>query len=223
MKRILLALVLTLLCSSAVAQEVFKYVNDYLVITLRTGPSNQFKVEKTLGTGTRLTVIDETAENGYIKVRTDAGTEGWALIQYLVDEPVARLLLVTAQNKLAKLEKEHQQLQKRHKELSSQSGSTSKERDQLEQQADKLSKELASLKKVAARPLELESENKRLSSQMVELNNKLRITEEKNQALEDSEARQWFAIGAIVLFAGIFLGWVLPKLKPQRRDSWGGM
>lgn len=223
MKRILLALLLTLLCSTAIAQEVVKYVNDYLVITLRSGPGNQFKIEKTLGTGTRLTVLNETAENGYILVRTDGGTEGWALSQYLVDKPVARLLLTSAENKLAKLEKEHQQLLKRYNELSSQSDSTSKERDKLDQQSAKLSKELEALKKTAARPIELEKENQRLNELMIELNNKLRITEEKNAALEDSEARQWFAIGAIVLFAGILLGIILPKLKPQRRDSWGGM
>ena len=222
MKRLLLALFLTLLCSTAVAQEVVKYVNDYLVITLRSGPSNQFKVDKTLGTGTRLTVVNETAENGYILVRTDAGTEGWALTQYLVDEPVARLKLVTAESKLAKLEKQYASLKKEHKALNSDSTSTSKERDKLASQAAELSSALDKLKKTAARPLQLEKENSQLSQQVIELRNKLRITEEKNAALEDSEARQWFAIGAVVLFFGIILGLILPRLKPARRDSWGG-
>ncbi len=222
MKRLILVLLLTLFSGTSIAAEVVKYVNDYLVITLRSGPGNQFKIEKTLGTGTRLTVLEESEDGQYSKVRTGAGTEGWVLNQYLVSEPVARLLLEDAQKQLTKLQAEHKTLRQQFDELSQESSSVSKARNSLEKESEQLNRELEKLKKVAAKPIQLEADNKRLTSEVVELKNNLRLLEEKNTALEDSESRQWVVVGAVILFVGIILGLILPRLKPPRRDSWGG-
>ncbi len=223
MKHLLLTLLLLLFSTSVIAAEVIKYVNDHLLITLRSGPGSQFKIEKNLGSGTRVTILDESEDGHFSRVRTDKGLEGWVLNQYLVNKPVARQLLGQVQRELATLKKEHQTLQQRYSEISKEGENVTKERAELSRQVEALNIELVSLKKVAARPLQLESENSRLTDEMIELKNRLRTTEEKNEALEDSESRQWFAIGAVVLFFGIILGLILPKLKPRRSDSWGGI
>lgn len=220
MKRLLITLLLMFAMTGAAAAEVVKYVNDYLLITLRTGPGTQYKIEKNLPTGSRVTVLESSEDGNFSRVRTDKGQEGWVLSQYLVNKPVARLLLKQAQDELATMKQQHATLQQRHDELSKQSNAVGAERETLDQQVQQLSDELNTLKKVAARPLQLEKENDRLTEEMVELKNRLRLTEEKNAALEDSESRQWFAIGASVLFFGIILGLILPKLKPRRSDAW---
>ncbi|VAW86783.1 Exonuclease SbcC [hydrothermal vent metagenome] len=223
MKHLIFTLLLLLFSTSVVAAEVIKYVNDHLLITLRSGPGSQFKIEKNLGSGTRVTILAESEDGHFSQVRTDKGLEGWVLNQYLVNKPVARQLLGQAQQELATLKKEHQTLQQRYAETSEEGESITKERADLSKQVEALDAELETLRKVAARPLQLESENSRLTDEMIELKNRLRTTEEKNEALEDSESRQWFAIGAVVLFFGIILGLILPKLKPRRSDSWGGI
>jgi len=219
MKRLLIILLLMLASSGAVAAEVVKYVNDYLLITLRSGPGTQYKIEKNLPTGTRVTVLESSEDGNFSRVRTDKGQEGWALNQYLVSKPVARLLLKQAQDELATLKQQHARLQQTHDELSKQSSGVSDAKTKLDQQVQQLTDELTTLKKVAERPLQLEKENDRLTKETVELKNRLRLIEEKNAALEDSEARQWFAIGAFVLVLGIILGLLLPKLRPRRSDD----
>ncbi len=223
MKQLIFTLLLLLFGTGVVAAEVVKYVNDHLLITLRSGPGSQFKIEKNLGSGTRVTILEESEDGRFSRVRTDKGLEGWVLNQYLVNKPVARQLLGQAQRELATLKEEHQTLQQRYAESRKEGDNVAKERAGLSRQVEALSAELETLKKVAARPLQLESENSRLTDEMIELKNRLRTTEEKNEALEDSESRQWFAIGAVVLFFGIILGLILPKLKPRRSDSWGGI
>ncbi len=223
MKRLIFTLLLLLFASGTVAAEVVKYVNDYLLITLRSGPGSQFKIEKNLGSGTRLTILQQSEDGKFSLVRTDKGVEGWVLNQYLVNKPVARQLLGQVQRELATLKEQHQTLQQRHTEISDEKESITQERTALSEQLETTLHKLEALEEVAARPIQLESENSRLTSESVELKNRLRITEEKNRALEDSEARQWFAVGAVVLFLGIILGLIIPRLKPRRSDSWGGI
>ncbi len=222
MKRLIFSLLLALFSTGAIAAEVVKYVNDYLLINLRSGPSTEYKIDKRISSGTRVTILEDNGA-GYSRVRITGGLEGWVLNQYLVEQPVARLQLTKAQKDLGALQKKYSELKIQHNELSKQNKGTSNERGNLDKQVKKLSKELASLKKVAAKPIRLENENKQLISELVELKNSLRITEEKNAVLEDSEARQWFGVGAAVLFLGIILGLILPKLKSRRVDSWGGV
>ncbi|MCF6218114.1 MAG: TIGR04211 family SH3 domain-containing protein [Gammaproteobacteria bacterium] len=223
MKQLIFTLLLLFFTTGTVAAEVVKYVNDYLLITLRSGPGSQFKIEKNLGSGTQLTILQQSEDGKFSLVRTDKGVEGWVLNQYLVSKPVARQLLGQVQRELATLKEQYQTLQQRHAEVSDKKESITKERAVLSEQLETAHQKLETLEKVAARPLQLESENSRLTNEAVELRNRLRITEEKNRALEDSEARQWFAVGAVVLFLGIILGLIIPRLKPRRSDSWGGI
>ena len=67
-----------------------RYVSDNLTVPLRSGPSNGHRIlHRGLPSGTRLTVLGEDADAGFINIRTDRGTEGWIPTQYLVAEPIA--------------------------------------------------------------------------------------------------------------------------------------
>jgi len=220
MKKLTLALLLFTLASSAYSAEVTKYVSDELVITLRAGAGEQYKILRTLPSGTRLAVLETSDDKVYSRVRTARGNEGWVRNQYLVNTPVARLLLSDAQKRLATLEQQYNTLKQEHAALLDSSKSTRQQRDQLDSQHQALEQELTHLRKVAARPLELEGENSRLRDETIELKNRLRLAEEKSQTLEDSSERQWFAVGAAVLFFGIIMGLILPKLRSRKRGVW---
>jgi len=39
--------------------------------------------------------------------------------------------------------------------------------------------------------------------------------------MKDQSEKKWFALGASIVFLGIFLGWVLSRFKPRnRRSGW---
>ena len=89
MNRILpIGLLGILISFSAGAQEA--WVSDQFEVMLRTGPSTSNAIERVLGSGTALEVLETDSEAGYARVRTTAGTEGWVLSRYLMNEPSAR-------------------------------------------------------------------------------------------------------------------------------------
>lgn len=81
-KIILLIALLTALTAPAYAK--MQYVSDQLVITLRSGQGEEFRIIKHLSTGTPLEVL---AEDGpFLRVRTRDGTEGWVRKRYITSE-----------------------------------------------------------------------------------------------------------------------------------------
>lgn len=222
MIRLLIVCALLCVTASAAAADV-KYVTDNSPIMLRTGPSIQNKIIRTLSSGTALTILESPEGSEYARVRTESDLEGWVLTQYLVDEPTARLRLAAAETKLAKITQENESLKKELGGIKGQFQTTQTERNRLDNQSGKLQQELDELRKVAARPAELDRENREIKDELIAVKNDLRIAQEKNRTLESSAERQWFAIGAIVLFSGMALGLVIPKIRWRKRNMWSDL
>lgn len=215
MKILLLAMLLPLVTQAA---DVM-YVSDELRITLRTGQGNQHRIIKTLKSGTRLEVI-ERGDDGYVNVRAPDGTEGWALTQYLVSEPVARDKLAAAESKLAQAQTKLAELKQQLSQLQTERSKLEKNNAELESKSKELDKQVGHLKEVATRPIQLDKENKRLKEANVSLQNDLQLKNQENQVLKDKSDREWFVIGAAVLLGGIILGLIFPKLRLKKRTSW---
>ncbi len=214
MRIILLTLMLAV--ATAAAAET-NYVDDTLVITLRTGQGNAYQILRTLNSGTALEILGR--EDKYAHVRTPDGTEGWVLTQYLTPQPIARDRLIQAEQKLARFETENQQLKKDLATLRSEKRSVEGDHKQIAGTAEKLQAELERMKTVAARPMELEKQNQEMRQRLQELELHANIVSEENTALRDRANRDWFLAGAGVLFGGLLLGLVLPKLR--KRQGWG--
>ncbi len=222
MHRRLLITTLLGLCLSTSVTAASKYVSDELEITLRTGPSNEHKITRMLPSGTELRVMD--TDNGYSFVHAPKyNKEGWVLTRFLSGTPIARDRLAkaeetiktlksnssTAQTDLLALQEEHQVLQKKS--------------TQLEQQNQQLSGELARIKKTAANALHLDSENQRLSNTLATLESSHNALQQQAKELKDQREKDWFIAGAGVLFAGMILGLIIPKLRPRKKDRWGSL
>lgn len=206
-----------LLCAVATAGLAeTNYVDDTLVITLRTGQGNTYQILRTLTSGTALEILEH--DDKYVRVRTPDGAEGWVLAQYLTPTPVARDRLAQAEQRLARFETENQQLKKELTALRSEKRTVEGEHKQVSSTAEKLQAELERLKTVAARPLELEKQNQEMGKRLQELELNARMLSEENTALRDRANRDWFLAGAGVLFGGMLLGLLLPKLR--KRQSW---
>ena len=221
MTRLFLILIISLSSLSTAIAET-KYVSDTLEITMRTGPSTGYKINRMLKSGTQLTVLDTDSEAGYTKVRT-GGTEGWVLTRFLMNEPAAKEQLAkaletiqvlkssssTAQTDLITLKEAHQKLQKESRRLS------------VENQA--LSKELTSIKKTAANALNLDSENRKLTKEFLSLERNHQLLQQQTEALKDRREKDWFIAGAGVLIVGMILGFIIPKLRFRKKNSWGSL
>ena len=77
------------------------YVSDQLVITVRAGSSTENLILTNLVSGDAVEVLQADAEGDYTRIRTQSGTEGWALSHYLVERPIFQDRLVIAERDLA--------------------------------------------------------------------------------------------------------------------------
>lgn len=219
LKRTLIALLLATAAVSAHGET--KYVIDHLIINLRSGQSDEHRIIRTLPSGTRLEVLETTTD--YSRVRTEDGTEGWVLNQYISSTPTAKQLLASAEAKLAGLEKENAELKKSLTDVSAKEAEASKQYKQLAGERKKFTEELENLRRVAAKPLQLENENQQIKKQLLDLENEHELLRRENQMLNDSSDREWFLTGAVVIIGGIVLGLILPSLRPRKKSSWSSL
>ncbi|NQZ52662.1 MAG: TIGR04211 family SH3 domain-containing protein [Piscirickettsiaceae bacterium] len=224
MKRIFasLLLVLPLLTPLTSIAETTRYVSDELEITMRSGQGVKFGIRKMLKSGAKLDVI-ETDPSGYSKVRTNKGTTGWVLTRYLSNTPSSRNLLEASDQKAANLELELANYKEEIQAISSQNSTTGSENLSLKETSQRLSKELDDLRSTASNAVALDNENRQLKEKLQQIDHQIQSLVIENSALKDSDAKSWFLIGAAVLFGGIILGLILPRLRLQRKSSWGNL
>lgn len=212
MKIILTALLLTI---SSIAFAESRYVDDHLIITMRTGKANTYQILRTIPSGTQLELLQVDGE--YSRVRTPDGVEGWVLSQYLTKTPIARVRLAKAEKQLERLRQEKQQLEQQLASLQAEKSTLAKEHTDLGNETEQLRGELDKLREVAAHPVELAQQNQELSDKVSNLNKQLELVQQANDELKDHSRRDWFLAGGGVLFGGILLGLLLPMLRRKKR------
>ncbi len=205
--------------SETQAANHIRYVNDHLIITLRAGQGDEYRILKSLPSGTRLELLEEIEGSDFAKVRTDDGTEGWVRNWYLRDTPTAKLLLEDATSKAAKLAAENKKLLANNKALQQSKTTLEKQLRELSGKHERLRDESEKLKEVASRPIELQSENKRLTAEAAKFEEENTRLSSENNGLRKSSVQKWFMAGSAVLVVGILLGLILPKLRRQRSSG----
>ena len=166
MKSIILSLALTLgVLGQAMAET--RYVSDRLEIQMRAGKGTQFRILRSLPSGTPLEILEVDKQNQYSRVRAPDGVEGWVLNHLLMSGPSARDRLARAEKKLARLELENSKLKTSLAELRKAKGSTDQERSSLQKEASKLGQELERIRRTASSALAIDAENKELKSKIV--------------------------------------------------------
>jgi len=211
-------LLITLGCLSTAAYAAPRYVNDHLIITLRAGMGDEYKILKSLPTGTKMEVREESGD--FSRVRTEDGQEGWVRSWYLTDKPTAGILLQDAQAKAERLASENKRLAEDLTQYREQAESLENQLNKSESELKRVTKENTKLSDLASRPLELERENTQLretNARVTEQNQKL---SSENIELRESSVQKWFMAGGGVLVLGIILGLVLPYVRRRRSSGW---
>ncbi len=220
MKATSLFLILVATTISGLAQAETRYVSDRLEIQMRTGKGTQFKILRMLPSGTALDVLEVDQQNGYSRVRSAGGVEGWVLNRYLMKGKAARERLAEAEKKLARLELENRKLSGSVGELKNAKGSSDQERGALSKENRKLSQELDSIRRTASSALAIDAENKDLKSKIVAYERQAQSLQQENEGLKDRTARDWFMVGAGVIILGMIIGLIVPRIRWRKKSSW---
>lgn len=206
--------------STASFAASIRYVTEELEITMRTGQGVKFSISRMLTSGTKLTVIENNASSGYSKVRTISGKEGWVLTRYLSNEPSSRNRAIASAQKVATLELEIAKYKEELRSLSTQHSDSGAENLSLKETSQRLSKELNDLRRTASGAVALDNENRQLKEKLQQIDHDMQAVIIENSALKNSESKRWFLIGAAVLFGGLLLGLIIPRLHFRKKETW---
>lgn len=196
------------------------WVSDQFEVMLRTGPSTGNAIERMLPSGTALEVVERDSESGYSRVRTAAGTEGWVLTRYLMNEPSAREQLTTLTGRLTNANAQGSTLTSQLGAIKGEYDSAKSEIASLQRANQQLENELAEIKRTAANVLAINTQNQELREQLTTAEIASATLEQQNRELSSQTTRYWFMTGAAVLVVGMILGIWLPRIRWQRRSRY---
>jgi SH3 domain protein len=207
-----------------------RYVGDELVITLRQGKGTDYKIIRTLKSGTPFEVLEEG--KSYLKVRTEDGVEGYVLRQYVTSDLPKSLridelekLNTSLQEKISVLEDARNNLEMQLKtredayqqELSELQAKYAESEQNLEQtrsseqavteKYDTLLAQSGNVVEIAAEREQLLLLNKRLEADAA-------AYKEENEKLSNSRMIKWFLAGGGVFF----FGWIIGKVSRKKRS-----
>jgi SH3 domain protein len=215
--RVLLGCAAILASATSFAETA--WISDEFTVPLRSGPSNEHRIiHRGLPSGTELQVLGVDAAAGYTHVRTAGDLDGWINSQYLTNEPIARIQLANANNKIQALDKQLAQRNESLSELRSTSSEAASNGDRLAAQVAQLEAELAELKRVSADAIGEHSRNVELANLNERLRAEVEDLTEESQRLEDATQQRWMLTGAALVVAGLLAG-VAIKARP-RRSGW---
>jgi SH3 domain protein len=87
----------------------------------------------------------------------------------------------------------------------------------LSVQTSKSKAEKEHVEQVYKDALKLEHNNEKLKTEALQLKTEVQLLQNNNTAGQESSSRNWFIVGALVLFFGFIMGFVFPRRSNQRR------
>ena len=202
-----------LLLSISSHAETVRYVTEGVEITMRNGKGLEFAIRRMLSSGTRLTVLETDRAAGYAKVRTDGGTTGWVLTQYLTRPQ-------TQEQKDSELKQKVLTLQQQLSDAKKHIADMTLSNETIQQKNQQLEKTLAQIESDSNSSSSLSNENKKLKAHFEQLEVTSLNLMRENKALRDNNDRTWFLLGAAVFFLGLVIGLIMPKLHVGKNKSW---
>lgn len=196
------------------------WVTDQFEVTLRTGPSTSNAIRVSLPSGTRLEVLERDEDEGYTRVRTEGGTEGWVISRYLMNEPSAREQLTELTRQLSSAADEGSSLATQLNSIRGEYRQAEQTIARLEREKSELESELEEIRSTAANVLAINDQNQQLQENLTNAEISIDRLNEEVRTLSGQSNRSWFITGALVLFGGVVLGLLLPRMRWHRRSRY---
>ncbi|MEC7596055.1 MAG: TIGR04211 family SH3 domain-containing protein [Pseudomonadota bacterium] len=215
MKKLNILTIALIILTFKVSAESFVYITDELDLPIRSDKNFGNNIIRLLPSGTELSLLQST-EDGWAQIQFD-DTIGWIKTFYLSSSPSAREELKTLtreynSNKLliSKLSDEKEELEKNLESLKN-------DNSDLIVQSSKSQAEKEHIEQIYQDALKLEHENEKLIQTNLQLRSELQLAKNNTQIQKDTSSRNWFIVGAIVLFFGMIIGFIVPNLLKRRR------
>jgi SH3 domain protein len=204
-----------ILIAFKVSAESFVYITDQIDIPIRSDQNFGNNIIRVLPSGTELSLLQST-EDGWAQIQFD-DTIGWIKSFYLSKDPPAReelkkltrtsntnkLLISKLASEKEVLENELSLLKQENTDLSIQSSKSQAEKEHIEQ--------------IYQDALKLEHENEKHIQEKLQLKVELQLADNNTQIQKDTSSRNWFIVGAIVLFFGMIIGFIVPGILNRKR------
>lgn len=215
----LAALILFGSVAPAFAETV--WLSDELWVNVRTGPGGEYRSLKTINSGTRMDILEENEDAGYIRVRTENGLEGWLPKRYTQAEPTGTIQAENLQAEKDQLQQQLDALDEKYSNLLADKGDVNGELEGLRTSNEELTKELNRIKAVSENAISLDDQYQELAEEHARVKNELDVLKAENSSLRERSDNQMLYAGGILVFIGIVLGVILPRLTSRRRkDGW---
>ena len=215
MKKLNILTIALIIFTFKVSAESFVYITDELDLPIRSDKNFGNNIIRLLPSGTELSLLQST-EDGWAQIQFD-DTIGWIKTFYLSSSPSAREELKTLtreynSNKLliSKLSDEKEELEKNLESLKN-------DNSDLIVQSSKSQAEKEHIEQIYQDALKLEHDNEKLIQTNLQLRSELQLAKNNTQIQKDTSSRNWFIVGAIVLFFGMIIGFIVPNLLKRRR------
>lgn len=164
-------------------------------VQLREGPGAAEPVIGTLAPGERVRIVRTAGKERRLQVERSQGTLGWIAPEDLATPP-SPLSDPPAPAEPQTLET-------------------------LRQELALLQADLAKAQTASIEILRIQAERDQLQREVIHLKRELDRLRQENSALDADETQVWFLMGGAILFGGILLGILLPRLHLRRRNHWG--
>ncbi|MEP3349783.1 MAG: TIGR04211 family SH3 domain-containing protein [Marinomonas sp.] len=205
-----------LLSTSVYAETV--YVSDIQFVAIREGLDNSTRaVERGLKSGTPLEILERS--EGYSKVRTPSGNEGWVADYFLSEDTVTRDKMSALQSQVNRVTESRNDIANTLKASQQKIQELIQENTQLKNNNSALEQELSNLAEVSEKAKEIVSKNETISYEMASLKQRTDAAVAQANQLQKSNDQRWFIIGAGTLFGGLFLGILLPSLRRKKAGT----
>ena len=202
------------------AQAASGWIGDTIYVPVRAGAGTGFRiVHRGLRSGTQVEILTWDQGADWVQIRVGE-TEGWVESQYMSRQPIARIQLERAQQRVQNLERELAEVRGTLNEVTTERDRFSQQASDLNQNLSARGEELEQLQQVAADPLRLDRANRKLNEDLSLLRTELDQVKAENALLRNDRTFQGWMFALLTIFGGMSLGWYFKSRANRQRTSW---
>ena len=194
------------------------YITEKLEVPVRSGESREYRIIRYLQAGAQVEML-QTYESGYTKIRDERGREGFVLGRYLVDRAPSFVIAGRLEAEVAKQRETIKRLEQDIEALTAQNKSSN---ESIRMAKDQLAEKEVELKEFLATA----GDSITLRNRLVALETERQVLLADNETLRaeklaarDDSFKSWFALGAVTLAVGWFVGLLMPRVRRSRIDT----
>ena len=218
LKKLHCALTILMLSVPLTAFAEKAYITEKLEIPVRSGDSRDYRIIRYLQAGAQVDII-ETFDSGYTKIQDERGREGFVLGRYLVERAPSFIIAGRLEAEVAKQKVTIKRLKQDLNALKTQIESSGTTLKNVKEQLALKESELKEFVATAGDSITLRNRLVALETErQVLLSDNETLRAEKLAAGDDS-SKSWFALGALTLAAGWFVGLLMPRIRKSRVDT----